>query len=76
MEVLIKGQRCRVIETGGDFSRIDVTGIHNIGTGEEVVLIGSQGDQSVTIEEVSTHSGQSAYRTPVYLSPNVPRILL
>ena len=53
--VLIRGQRCPVIgRVSLNITTIDVTDLtDDIGWGEEVVLIGNQGDQSVTFEELA-----------------------
>ena len=53
--VLIRGQRCPVIgRVSLNITTIDVTDLApDIGWGEEVVLVGSQGDETVTFEELA-----------------------
>ncbi|MCP4150090.1 MAG: alanine racemase [bacterium] len=72
MEVLVKGKRCPVIGTEHSFTTIDITGQPTARPGDAVILVGTDGDERITLEELSRHSGQSAYRTPVYLSPDIP----
>lgn len=75
-EVLIKGRRYPL---KGDISShhitVDITGSADIETGDEVVLLGKQGDREITNAELSERSGQSVYRTPVYLNPHIPRLI-
>lgn len=53
--VLIKGQRCPVIgRVSLNITTIDITDLdEHIGWGEEVVLIGAQGDEVITFEELA-----------------------
>ncbi|HID98556.1 MAG TPA: alanine racemase [Thermodesulfobacteriaceae bacterium] len=60
--VLIRGERCRVV---GRISMkalmVDVTRLKSVSVGEEVVLIGSQGAESITLEELAGHAGTISY---------------
>jgi alanine racemase len=53
--VLIRGQRCPVIgRVSLNITTIDITDLErDIGWGEEVVLIGEQGDEAVSFEEMA-----------------------
>ncbi|MEN8177663.1 MAG: alanine racemase [Pseudomonadota bacterium] len=53
--VLIKGQRCPVIgRVSLNITTIDITDLDaDIGWGEEVVLVGTQGDEAITFEELA-----------------------
>ena len=53
--VLIRGQRCPVIgRVSLNITTIDITDLEaDIGWGEEVVLIGRQGDDAITFEELA-----------------------
>jgi alanine racemase len=53
-EVLIGGQRCRVVgRVTMDQIMVDVTGAPQVNCGDEVVFIGTQGEQEVTASEVA-----------------------
>lgn len=53
-EVLIHGQRCAVVgRVTMDQIMVDVTGIPNVACGDEVVLIGRQGNTEITAAEVA-----------------------
>jgi alanine racemase len=57
------------------YTTVDITGSDDIETGDEVVLIGKQGNREITNAELAEHSNQSVYQTPVYLNPNIPRLI-
>jgi alanine racemase len=53
-EVLIKGQRARILGNDNrDMYQVDTTHIPNIKIGDEVVIIGQQQGESITIEEIA-----------------------
>ena len=53
--VLIQGQRCPVIgRVSLNITTIDITDLDaDVGWGEEVVLVGNQGDETITFEELA-----------------------
>jgi len=76
-DVLIKGRRYPV--TGfisADHTMIDITGSNDISIGDVAVIIGKQGNREVTNTEFSKHSKRSVYRTPTYLNPHMPRLVV
>lgn len=76
-EVLVRGKRAPVIGTiCMDQCMIDLTDISgSINIGEEVVLIGKQGDDEITIEEIATKiCGFINYEYMVLIQGRVPRI--
>ncbi len=76
VEVLIKGRRYPLKRVVSSYHiSVDITGSKDIETGDEVVLLGRQGDREITNVELSGRSGQSVYRTPVYLNPYIPRLI-
>jgi alanine racemase len=51
----------------------DVTDIPEIAIGEEVVLIGRQGEDEVQVEELASLNGTITYESLDRLSPSMPR---
>ena len=73
-EVLVRGQRAPI--TGRvcmDQSMINVTRIPGVRQGDEVVLIGCQGDDRITAEEVAARLGTINYEVVSAILAHVPR---
>ena len=61
-EVLVRGQRAAIVgRVCMDQTMINVTGIPGVHQGDEVVLIGRQGDERITAEEVAARLGTINY---------------
>jgi len=74
-EVLVKGQRAPLVgRVSMDQSAINVTHIPNVRQGDEVVLIGQQGDEEITAEEVAAHLGTINYEVVSELLARIPRV--
>lgn len=72
-EVLVRGQRCPIAGTiTMDQMMIDV-GEMPVVAGEEVVLLGSQGDAAITAQEWADRVGTIAYEIVCSIGPRVPR---
>lgn len=72
--VLIGGRRCRMVgRVCMDQFIVDITGL-SVTEGDEVVLIGSQGNESQTAEEVAELTGTIAWETLAGLGSRVPRL--
>ncbi|MBD1372304.1 alanine racemase [Hazenella sp. IB182357] len=75
--VLVGGIRCPVIGTiCMDQLMVDVTEAMPVYTGDEVVLYGQQGDQTITVEEVAQLLGTINYEIPCMLNHRIPRVYL
>jgi alanine racemase len=48
-------------------------GDEEVGPGEEVVLLGSQGEEEVTADEWSSHLGTISYEVVCQIGPRLPR---
>ena len=73
-EVLVRGKRARVAGTVCmDQTMFDVTDIPGVAVGDEVVLIGRQGDETVTADEVAARCGTIHYETICGIGARVPR---
>jgi alanine racemase len=57
-----------------DMSMIDVTGIPGVRQGDEVVLIGQQGEEKITAEEVADKLGTINYEVVSEILARVPRV--
>ncbi len=76
-DVLIRGCRYPVSAfISADHTMIDITGSDDISIGDEVVIIGKQGNEEITIVEMTEHSKRSVYRTPTYLNPHLPKLIV
>jgi alanine racemase len=56
-----------------DLTMIDVTEVPGVAEGDETVLIGSQGDDALSAEEVAEAAGTIAYELLCGIGPRVPR---
>lgn len=73
-EVLVCGKRAPIIgRVSMDQSSIDVTDIPQAKVGDEVVIIGSQGNEAITVQEVATQIGTISYEVLASLSSRVTR---
>jgi alanine racemase len=74
-EVLIRGQRAPVIgAVNMDSITVDVTDIGLDQPGAEVVLIGEQGSERITVEECAERAGTIVHEIPTRLGPRLPRV--
>jgi alanine racemase len=74
-EVLIRGVRAPVVgKVCMDFIMADVTDIPNVKVGDEVVLIGKQGRERVTVEEIAEKTGSISYEVFCLIGKRVPRM--
>lgn len=74
--VLIHGKRVGVIGTVNmNMMAIDVTEIENVQNGDEVVLIGTQGENRITVASFGEMSSQMNYELLARLPHNLPRII-
>jgi alanine racemase len=73
--VLINGQRCRVLgRVSMDMITIDVTDIKNVRIGDEVFLLGSSRNETVSAEELALLSNSYNYEIITQLNPLMKRI--
>jgi alanine racemase len=55
---------------------IDVTGIENVKTGDEVILIGSSGNKEITVDEIANQAYTIRDEIIANISKRVPRVYL
>ncbi len=76
-QVLVGGKRANIIgRISMDMTIIDVTDIPTVAEGDEVVLIGTQGSQTVSADEVAEKAGTINYEIVTRINPLIPRIVL
>lgn len=76
--VLVNGQFAPIVGTiCMDQCMVDITHVDGpVEVGDEVVLIGKQGDREITAEEVATLIGTIPYETVCVVGKRVPRVYL
>jgi alanine racemase len=72
-EILIRGKRYRVAGTVTMDQLLVDCGDDDVRPGDEAVLIGDQGNERVTAEEVGGHTGTIGYEVVTTISDRVPR---
>ena len=73
--VLLRGQRVPVVgRVSMDLITIDVTDVPGAAVGDEVVLLGAQGSERITAEELAGHIGTISYEVFCSVSARVPRV--
>jgi len=73
--MLVRGQRAPVVgRVCMDTCMIDVTPISEVQLGDEVVIIGAQGQETITVEEVAASIGTINYEVVTAVSARVPRV--
>jgi len=73
--VLIRGKRAPILgRICMDQFMVDVTGIPDVKTQDEVVLLGESGEERITAEEIGRISGKFNYEFVCGISPRVPRL--
>jgi alanine racemase len=71
----VRGRRAPLVgRVTMDQTMIDVTHIPGVRMGDEVVLIGRQGEDEITAEEVAAHLGTINYEVVSGILARVPRI--
>jgi alanine racemase len=75
-EVLVGGQRAPIVgNVCMDQTMINVSHIADVRVGDEVVLIGSQGDETITTEEIAERLDTINYEVVSVIMARVPRSL-
>ncbi len=72
--VLVRGTRAPIVgRVCMDLTMIDVTDIADVQASDEVVLIGKQGTEEISAEEVARNQGTNNYETVTTISARVER---
>ena len=74
-EVLIHGKRAPVVgKVCMDFIMVDVTDIPRVSVGDEVILMGRQGREQITAEEIAEKINSISYEVLCMIGKRVPRV--
>jgi alanine racemase len=76
-KVLIREKKCPVVgRVCMDMIMVDVTDIEGVNIGDDVILIGTEGSQTVTAEDMAGWADTINYEITTGISYRVPRIFL
>ncbi|OGF21334.1 alanine racemase [Candidatus Falkowbacteria bacterium RIFOXYB2_FULL_38_15] len=74
--VLIRGQRCKVLgRVCMNMIIVDATDLKNVKIEDEAVLLGRQGKEEITTEEIAQKVGTINYEVISRINPLIPRII-
>ncbi len=74
-DVLIHGHRCAVRgRICMNLTMVDVTNVSKVRPGDKVTLIGKDGDQNVTVDELAKRIGTINYEVVTRINPQIARI--
>lgn len=74
-EVLVKGKKVPIVGTiCMDQCLIDVSSINDVEVGDEAVLLGAQGREIITADEIADRLGTISYEVLTSISNRVPRL--
>ena len=72
--VLVRGRRAPVAgRVTMDLTMVDVTDIGGVQSGDEVVLLGAQGGEAISAEEMAGWADTISYEITTSISPGIPR---
>jgi len=71
---LIKETRAPIIgRVSMDWTTVDVTGIPNAAVGDDVTIIGAEGEETIHAEDIATIADTISYEITCGISPRIPR---
>ncbi len=75
--MLVGGVRCPIVgRVSMDLTTIDVSAVESAHVGDEVVVLGAQGDDVIDAEEIARAAGTIPYEILTNVSRRVPRVYL
>ncbi|MCI6376248.1 MAG: alanine racemase [Clostridiales bacterium] len=76
-EMLIRGRRVPIVgRVCMDQTMVDVTGLEQVAVGDDVVLLGRQGEDAINAEELAAWAQTISYEVLLAITSRVPRIYL
>ena len=73
VEVLVRGRRAPVLGVV-TMDQLMIAVDDDVAVGDEVVLIGPQGDDEITVDEIATRLGTIGYEVVTAIGPRVRRV--
>jgi len=74
-EVLIRERKVPIVGVVCmDLVMVDVTEVPGVSLGDDVVLMGSQGNKNITADDIAEKTGTISYEVLCGISPRVPRV--
>ncbi|MBX5482075.1 MAG: alanine racemase [Myxococcaceae bacterium] len=75
-DVLVRGRRAKIAgRVCMDMMMVDVTDVPGVSMGDEVILIGAQGNERITADELAALSGTIHYEVLCAVAARVPRVV-
>lgn len=72
---LVRGCRVPIIgRISMDLTVVDITGLEGVAPGEVATLLGSDGDEAITVEELAAHADTISYEILTGFTPRLPRV--
>jgi alanine racemase len=72
---LIRGARVPIVgRISMDVTVVNITGVDGVGVGDVATLIGRDGSQEITVDEVAEQAGTISYEVLTGLGPRLPRV--
>lgn len=76
-EVLVRGKRCKVLgRVAMNMFVVDVSRVSGVVLEDEVVLLGGQGKEDITAEELADKIGTINYEVVARLNPLIPKVVV
>lgn len=76
-QVLIRGRRCKILgRVCMNMCIVDVTDVPSVRVEDEVVLLGRQGQDEITAQEIAAKLGTIHYEVVTRINPYLPRIVV
>ena len=76
-EVLIKGTRCKILgRVCMDQFMVDVSHLTDVKIGDEVTLLGTDGNETITMDEVTDNVNRFNYEFCCLINERVPRVYI
>lgn len=76
-EVLIRGTRCKILgRVSMNMFTVDVSHLSNVKSEDEVVILGRQGGEEITAEEIAKKIGTINYEVTARISSLLPRVIV
>lgn len=74
-EVLVRGRRAPIVgRVSMDYTTIDVGSIGGVQVGDVVTIVGRDGRESISAEEIAAHAGSIGYEVTCHVGKRVKRV--